>query len=328
MRKEIAERARRLHVEVRASDNELTIPTGLVFLMKERDGPDDAGYLTQSDQWRIYATWHEAVHVMQLATTPCLFAFGIRCASMAMQALDADARAEDLCERRADYCAELDRHRARRAGGWSVSEIAETHAVVQGTMWALGSRDGGEVASFVKKLYSTAPPCSEYVRLLDHVAGRFGPAGVEFLPRGCVVALNAEDPSTEINQILAKFEADASVALASPLELCGRLGVDPSWLARSLRERSVGSKLAEHPYVRLFHPYFDAFEARDRGGRLDILLMGPSDMWKIFMPTRIYEDGDVRLFRHVEREDVADDLKSVLIDVASDFVAGEGRLLR
>jgi len=319
------ELARCLHRDVGANGHELTIPTGLVFLMKGLEGPDSHGRLPWTDTWRHYATWHETVHVQQFCVTNWLFGFGMRCTSMAMQALDAEARAEDLRVRRAEYRAELDRYFLRRSG-CSVQEIVETHAVVQATMWLLGSREGAAVARFARDLYSRIhPPCPEYVRLLDDVVERFGPDAIEFLPRACALALNEEDPPEELNRALAAFAADATIVQASPLELCSRLDINPAWLARSIRERLADSPLANHPYASLFSSYWEAYETRGVAARLE-LIMGSSDTWKVFRPIIVYQDGELRLPWTMSPE-LVPGVGSALVRTASEFVAGERLLL-
>src|SRR5208282_2721489 len=73
-------------------EDNIFIPTGGVFLTLQRDRQQEVltgqRSIANDDAWKTYAKWHEAVHMLQIVTTPYVHRYAYLLATQACLALE------------------------------------------------------------------------------------------------------------------------------------------------------------------------------------------------------------------------------------------------
>lgn len=289
-----------LHRSISSMTDLFFPPTGGVFLKLQlgRLRELTAGKvntLGDSDAWGVYAQWHEAVHMVQLATSPYMCLHALRLATLAHHAVRGTVDAP-LAQLREDYRAaqvELE----NKIDGYTPWEIIETHAVTQGLLWTVGGNAEGlfELAS---RLYRDDP---RYIRVLRQVVKEAGSAdAIRLLPPLCFIALQFAEPTAAFGPLVERIFAKRLGSTPSewtPRRLCEWAGIDPARVCKSLRERDT--PLRDHWWLQVFGLYFDEFERLTLDERLNVLMgLHGSGTYSLFRPTfTVYSDGEIELSR-------------------------------
>lgn len=327
---ELRSLARELHSAMTESMSEnIFIPTGGVFLRT----PVKAGDVSDEVAWQAYAQWHEGVHMMQLVTSPyvCLFAF--RLATLALEVIregrEQDNESVPLEELREEYASANSGLSEISAAGYSPFEILETHAVSQGLLWAMPDNADSLcwLANHFYTVYEKSPNSEIYVRLLNLMAETMGgEAAIRLLPRMCSLALQTNEPPAEIARLAARIMSERAVTRVcnyTPRQFCEWADVDVALVCKSLRERNT--PLRNHPWLKFFSNYFDAFESISSiDGRLNLLMgVQGGSSFMIFAPMfTVFENGDMLS----SRRGAGTDEKTEWLKMTSRLVAGLQRL--
>jgi hypothetical protein len=183
------------------------LPTGGVFLtislerLQEIRG-GHAAIETDHDLFNIYAQWHEAAHIAQLLTSPTLFTHTFGLTMLAKEAFRR-AQTTDLRPSMSDLSGEFSKLATEFESpdsGYSVWDIAETHAVGQGLRWALPGAPSEDLLEIANRLYRDK---ILYVRILNETAQEFGSeAAFQLLPRLCFVALQHGRPGAALSRYI------------------------------------------------------------------------------------------------------------------------------
>lgn len=287
-------------------EDNIFIPTGGVFLTLRRDRQQEVltgqRSLENDDAWKIYAQWHEAVHMLQIVTTPYVHRYAYLLATQARLALEYSraGRSEELSKIRADF-QRLELKQKVKAEGYNPWEVIETHAVAQGLLWAM-PYNADTLVWLANFFYTSYKPDPKYVRVINVLAEKIGEKHtIQLLPRMCWVALQTPEPALSLGRMIesvAQEQAAQMLCHCAPRQFCERFGVDPLKVSASLRERD--GHLAQSGYISIFNNYFDDFEALSVDDRLDLLMgvSGGGTCYQMFTPTySVYHDGAMELFR-------------------------------
>jgi hypothetical protein len=180
-----------------------------------------------------------------------------------------------------------------------------------------------QLANHLYKVYKDSPA---YVRVLNLTAETLGgEAAIRLLPRLCFLALQTDAPTEMVAHLSKKIASERAAARlcdCTPRQFCDWAAFNVTLVSKSLRERDT--PLKDHPWMRLFGHYFDAFERISSVDDRLTLLMGlrGGETFQMFRPTfTVFEDGDVLLSRtttdtHEEEE------RELWITITSDLVEG------
>jgi len=301
--KDLRARARALHSRITSPGCEVSfLPTGGVFLTAR---VEPASQLDDEAVWRAYAQWHEAVHIAQLLTCPYLCLIAYRTATIALAAFDNSADGYGAGTRLSELKQDLEQVRSelemRHDSGAYPLQIVETHALTKGLLWAMPGDAANltSAANYLYKGYKQLGDLDIYLRVLNEMVEHVGDeAAIKLLPRLCFLALQTNEPVDLFAQLCKRVKSEREVdkvCAFSPREFCRWIGVkDIVLLSRSLRERP--SPLGNHPWLRIFEPYFEAFESiSDVDDRLNLLMgLRGGDTYAIFGPkVTVYENGEM-----------------------------------
>jgi hypothetical protein len=260
-----------------------------------------------NDSKTAYAIGHESVHIAQAVVSPWLFRHVRTLISIVHVTRQRDRQQQlgptQIAELKRLMDAEF-RSLTEERDGFTVREILEAQAVVQGLRWSAVTADATGWRWAIEKLH---PGADEYLKLLRLYADELelGDAvAFEILPAVCALALQSEDPRSTMAALTerARDSPDAAAAAgASMLAFCEWAGVrDPTTLVKSLRERDPEG-FQRLPWAMLLTRYFDRFEQIPTAGeRLALLLRTEADSAaaSIFQPLyAIFEDGGVHSFQ-------------------------------
>jgi hypothetical protein len=306
---ELKQRSIALYERMSAGRSYTFFPTAGVFLeMKYARfqaiaagvAPDE---ITDKDSEGVYTIGHESVHIAQLVVSPWLFLHVAGLASIVAETrrLDREGQLgpEAIARLKASMEAELASLREQR-DGFSVGEILETQAVVQGLRWAAVRTDATRWRWAVDTFH---PGADLYLRLLHLYADELGLGdglAFELLPRLCALALQTDDPRVAMASLTDRVRNPVNAVAAAglpTLEFCRWAGVnDPAVLGRSLREREPGL-FQRLPWAALLARYFDRFEALPSvGARMDVVFRSDADApgASIFFPVfTVFADGGI-----------------------------------
>lgn len=323
---ELKRRASELHRDMTAMGDATFFPTGGVFLTNSRDyignlisKGSDRSY---EEAWRIYAEWHEAVHIVQIVTSPyvCLHAF--RLGSLAHEAFRLGEHGDraELCEMYKSANSEFSK---TTASGFSPWEIIETHAVTQGLLWEM-PLNKNDLKWVANHFYGDS---SKYVRVLNLMSEKVGDeAAIRLLPRLCFLALQAREPTEWFAHLISRIASESSVTRVCDYthrQLCEWANIDVSLVTKSLRERDT--PLRDHPFMGLFSLYFDAYECITSIDDRLSLLMGDhgAHTFRKFRPMfTVYAEGEVKLAMKTATEHEEEELVEQWINITCELVDG------
>lgn len=304
--------ARELHQKMAVGGDSFFFPTGGAFLtitlerLQELRRPDRTSELADGDVYGIYAQWHEAVHMVQMLTSPYVFLHAFMLAALGREGLRiSDQRSGVTPATLREQYLEVDSQYQRTTEGYNPWEIVETQAVTQGLLWTMPDADGDSLWWVANRRYSDRP---DYLRVLNSTAERFGKeVAFKLLPGLCFLALQTNNPAVTMSRLIDRIDSESLLAdlcaYTSP-GFCEWANSDPSLVSLSLRERAATLRdlngrpldLYKHPCLRFYDQYFQDFESVSGvADRLD-LAMGArgGTTFTLFAPMfTVFADGRV-----------------------------------
>lgn len=315
--------AKKLHERMAAWGDMMYFPTGGVFLTLNRDklleGIKAKNNPSNEVVRQVYAQWHETVHMLQLVTSPFVFMNVLGLASLAKTAVAGKFGPEEIACMRESF-KEFSSRLFFEPGKISHWHLLEAHAVAQALMW-LAPGQPNQLWEFATYFYGKN---HEYLRLPNWCCDQLKkPIDIKLFCRLSVISLQSDDPISMFQGLISYVSEknyEELLATCDPDEFCRRLGVDPNFVAKSLRERK--SPFQNHPYMETFSIYLDEYETLDIREKLDLLMCKDAKSASFFKPLfTVYPDGDVTLARYMP-EPLANEYKSLLI--SGTFGALEG----
>ncbi|MCK9259869.1 MAG: hypothetical protein RBT39_11630 [Azoarcus sp.] len=209
----------------------------------------------------VYGVAHEAVHMIQLLSTPFVHEIAIEYANLCARTQERLKAGVPEASWLPDVLRDYRTTQARLSAsgpGFSTLQVLEIQAVIEGFRGAfskyseLGLAKTVQIAHGLESLYAEA-----IGRLLASFGFTFT---FEVVPKLCWIAMHAQDPGKTFTQgLLSLGDGDLTPLETMPAcEICENFGLDPEKLARSIRIRYPEMRnLAAHA---LFGDYFDVLE--------------------------------------------------------------------
>ena len=278
------------------------LPTGGIFLETDIDFLDSIIYegkphREKSELIRIYADWHETVHMLQLFTSPFVHGHVFQIVRLALiaQRIHRNSAEPSYKSLSDEFTAHMERFSQPSFTKYSPHEIVETHAVIQGMLWLTGNETHKGLLNVAESIYERK---SNYLKIWREMSEKVGEeVSTCLLPRICTLALQTDNPALVLSHLFNRIATERNGAIIcklSPIQLCDWANVDKNFITKSLRLRN--RPLSHHPWQQLFSNKFDSYEAIEHPEERLNLIMGTNgpEAARIFSPVcKIYNDGEV-----------------------------------
>lgn len=234
-------------------------------LMEARAPPRD-----EDDVLALYAIARVGIHLAHAVTSPWYFSFTREVARRARWAALWQASRKPLGEGEAanvrSNFAELVATLFDAAEGFSVYEVLETHAIVEGLQASMARPSALAAYRFGVELYRGSP---QNLRLLSRLIECFGiEIAMQLAPRLCAVTLKFPFPAIALNDLLKSLEGKRErvpdLLAMSAERFVGACRLDVLGAARSARQTPEADPSAElDPWTHALGSFFDRYEALD-----------------------------------------------------------------
>ena len=238
-----------------------------ISLLGRRQAPRD-----DAELFALFALARAGIHLSHVVTSPWYFAFTRDVGRRARWAARWQASRRPLASgeelrARTDF-AMLAGTLFDTTEGFSVHEILETHAIVEGLRSSMARPSAVALYHLALELYRERPSS---LRLLSRLAGLFDiELAVALVPRLCTAALRFPFPAIALGDLIASLEQNRSkvdqLVEMTAERFFTKCRLDADAAARSSREQAADGPFVEtDAWADSIRTYFDRYESLDSG---------------------------------------------------------------
>ncbi len=239
--------------------------TEFISLLTRRQAPRD-----DAELFAMFSLARAGIHLSHVVASPWYFAFTRDVGRRARWAARFQASRRPLASgeelRARNDFAMLAGTLFDTTEAFSVHEILETHAIVEGLRSSMARPSAVALYHLALELYRERPSS---LRLLSHLAGLFNiELAVALVPRLCVAALRFPFPAIALGDLIASLEqnrrkVDQLVEMTAQ-RFFATCRLDAVAAVRSSREHAAGGPFVESDaWAESIRTYFDRYELLD-----------------------------------------------------------------